>query len=395
MPDKPNDSKLMAMLERRGIVRKADSDEEIDETGSDGENARPEGDIRAILGQTDDDAPKVTPAPRQPVPGMMNPVMPGSQTLSAKPPEPAQTQSAKPPEAAPSAPQSAAPQSAGSSENVSPQAARPAAFPAQPVRSQPAAVTQPAVATRPEAATRPEVATQPAVATRPEVATRPGVATRPEVAVQSAAANRPEVTAQASAATRPGITGASGQVPSPSAAPVKDGGSIGGDPFDIPNVSGASTLPFTADRPAEIRPENYTDRYLEVEELYDALSIKSRRTDSIYLVEEYLRTLPDSLPDESRREIVIKIVAASGFDFDRLMGDGVLRVKMLKEYAERFAQYTEDYVNARNSELDELEQQILKIRTLIEGRRELHKRQFFTIEAEAQRLKEILTFISG
>ena len=137
------------------------------------------------------------------------------------------------------------------------------------------------------------------------------------------------------------------------------------------------------------------ERYLEIDELYDALNVKPKRTDTIYLVEEYLQTLPDSLPEESRRAIVGKIVAASGFDYDLLMGDGVLRVKMLKEYAARFAQHTEDYVSNRNAELEELGRQIDMVRTLIEKRRELHKKQFFTIEAEANRLKEILTFISG
>ena len=77
------------------------------------------------------------------------------------------------------------------------------------------------------------------------------------------------------------------------------------------------------------------------------------------------------------------------------MGDGVLRVKMLKEYAERFARHTDDYIAARQAELDELDQQILRTRRLIENRKDLHKKQFFSIEAEAQRLKEILTFISG
>jgi len=138
-----------------------------------------------------------------------------------------------------------------------------------------------------------------------------------------------------------------------------------------------------------------TERYLDIDELYEALSLKSKRTDTIYLVEEYIKSLPDSLPDESRREIVRKIIAASGFEYDLLMGDGVLRVKLLKEYAEKFAQHTDSYVAARNNELAELEQQNLRIKKLIENRRELHKKQFFAIEAEAQRLKEILTFITG
>jgi len=145
----------------------------------------------------------------------------------------------------------------------------------------------------------------------------------------------------------------------------------------------------------EPQPENYTDRFLNTEELYEALALRSKKTDSVYLIEEYLKTLPDSLPDAQRREIVNKLISASGFDYDLLMGDGVLRVKMLKEYAERFARHTDDYIAARQSELEELDQQILRVRRLIENRRDLHKKQFFSIEAEAQRLKEILTFISG
>jgi hypothetical protein len=153
---------------------------------------------------------------------------------------------------------------------------------------------------------------------------------------------------------------------------------------------------YTPEKAPEPPPaENYTERYLDIEALYEALSLKSKRTDTIYLIEEYLKTLPESLPDESRREIVSKIVAASGFDYDLLMGDGIVRVKALKEYAERFAKHTDDYISARNDEVDELEQQIMRLRRLIENRRDLHKKQFFAIEAEAQRLKDILTFISG
>jgi len=165
------------------------------------------------------------------------------------------------------------------------------------------------------------------------------------------------------------------------------------DAWDEELESASSSSDGTPPQPPPI--ESYTDRFLDVEQLYEALALRSKRTDTIYLVEEYLKTLPDSLPDESRREIVRRIVAASGFDFDILLGDGVLRVKMLKEYAERFARHTDDYVMSRQYELDDLEQQILRIRRLIENRRELHKKQFFAIEAEAQRLKDILTFISG
>jgi len=180
---------------------------------------------------------------------------------------------------------------------------------------------------------------------------------------------------------------------------------VGVDPFKVDEPQSRPPIPAPTalnkidspppPPPPKPKQENYTDRYLDIDELFEALALRSKKTDTIYLVEDYIKTLPDSLPDESRREIVSKIVAASGFDYDLLMGDGVLRVKMLKEYAERFARYTDDYISTRQSELDELEQHIMRIRRLIENRRELHKKQFLAIEAEAQRLKEILSFISG
>ena len=164
-------------------------------------------------------------------------------------------------------------------------------------------------------------------------------------------------------------------------------GSLSDDPQSFPGGSGETFNPPPSD--------SYTDRFLDIDALYEALSLKSDRTDTIYLVEKYLKTLPDTLPDESRRDIVTKIISASGFDYDILMGDGVLRVKMLKEYAEQFAQHTDDYISARKAELDELELRMMGIRKLVENRRDLHKKQFFAIESEAQRLKDILAFISG
>jgi chemotaxis protein histidine kinase CheA len=153
--------------------------------------------------------------------------------------------------------------------------------------------------------------------------------------------------------------------------------------------------PAAAPQPLQPTPADYTDRYLEVDELFEVLSIRAKKTETVYLIEEYLNTLPASLPDASRRQIVNKLIDASDFDFDRLLGDGILRVKMLKEYAERFAKHTNDYVAACQAELDEHERHIERIRLQISARKDLHKKQFFAIEAEAQRLKDILTFISG
>jgi len=293
MPEKKNENKIMAMLERTGVIRKADSVDNPDLNGSSGSDIKP-------IFNSPDEAVKVTPAARQPVPGMPTPVFPSDKPAEAQ------------------------------VEEVVVEETNNTGFESIDIEDTSVFASDPF-----EEESAPDSYESPV-----------------------------------SAAPAP-----------PPAAPP---------PMPAPVSYEAPVAPERAPT-----PENYTDRFLNTEELYEALALRSKKTDSIYLIEDYLQTLPGSLPDVQRREIVNKLIAASGFDYDLLMGDGVLRVKMLKEYAERFARHTDDYIAARQNELDELDQQILRIRRLIENRRDLHKKQFYSIEAEAQRLKEILTFISG
>ena len=85
-----------------------------------------------------------------------------------------------------------------------------------------------------------------------------------------------------------------------------------------------------------------TNRFTEVRELYALLGMQTAGPTTVYLLEEYMKTLPDSLPAESRRAIIIKLVAAAGFDFDKLLGDGVDRVTKLTEHASAFAARTDE-----------------------------------------------------
>ena len=89
MPDNQNENKFMAMLERRGIVRKTGSYEDnLDEAESTGTQSHPEADLRSLFNSPAAGAPKVMPISRQPIPGMSTPIMPSErqqQAESAKP----------------------------------------------------------------------------------------------------------------------------------------------------------------------------------------------------------------------------------------------------------------------------------------------------------------------
>ena len=334
---KQNESRFMAMLERRGIVRKVDTD---DASADDSNRLRADNDLLSLLEMSSDDSDASLVSP-QPVPGMPKPVFPSDRPASA---QPSQAWPAK------------------AAERKKPSADLPLAGEHQ--------------------------QRQPQTSPLPQEGAHGG----------SAAADREQAKLMSSMET-------AASKPSPAAVSHKQRSLFSGDlpPLgpalqdEQPSVtphSGSFLARPAPEIPPEPPPANHTERFLDINELFDVLSLNSNRTDTIYLIEEYLETIPESLPEEARRDIVSKIVSASGFDFSLLVGDGVLRVRMLREYAENFAKYTEDYITARQAELDELERQIINIRKLIEKRRELHKKQFLVIEAEAQRLKEVLAFVA-
>ena len=331
MPEKRNKSKIKSILERGGLIRETGSDSSYDQDFNN-PALRNESDIKPIF-EVPESAVKVTPAARQPIPGMPNPVFP----------------------------------SGNNTDTEYEQTPEPDAFELERIIAE--EVPEPEYYTYEEPVEELETP-EPTYAPTPA----PPVSSAPLAPPPPAPAPPP---------------------PAPEPVPQQRS-AFGGLNIFKTGSNTPDEPPVPAPMPQrEPQPENYTDRYLNTEELYDALALRSKKTDSVYLIEEYLQTLPDSLPDAQRRDIVNKLINASGFDYDLLMGDGVLRVKMLKEYAERFARHTDDYIAARQAELDELDQQILRTRRLIENRKDLHKKQFFSIEAEAQRLKEILTFISG
>ena len=413
MPDKQNENKLMAMLERRGIVRKADSENEQTDKVADDVQVRPDLDLKTVMTTPQGEVPIVTPAARQPVPGLSNPVFPGdraqnpdrdqkraetrqqvesrvvdisrfSATPSAQPDTTMQSPQEQPQPVTFGQPEQPKPDEQKQEEKS--KADEPIRF-EQPKPEESIGTEQdkPIISSM-EEQQKPPVAVQIGSPLPPMPAIEVPVAQdRPATPYQSfqpAAVNTPMPSPQPQ----------SGAYVQPYGYNMDDTATDGITRMDYPDITDNYDV---SEYNEQALVPDYTDRYLEIDDLYEVLSLRSKRTDTIYLIEEYLKSLPESLPDESRREIVSRIVAASGFDYDLLMGDGVLRVKTLKEYAEKFARHTDDYVAARQSELDDLDQQILRIRRLIDNRRELHKRQFFTIEAEAQRLKDILTFISG
>ena len=138
-----------------------------------------------------------------------------------------------------------------------------------------------------------------------------------------------------------------------------------------------------------------TDQFLDIADILKEFNSGSSRNNSLYQIEDYIKTLPDMIPEASRRDILAKIISASNIEKGDLVGDGEKRLELLGEYAKNFSSNTDALVFSRLDEIDQLNERISNLRKEIKARHELQEKQIGVINNEVQRIKSIMSFLSA
>ena len=139
--------------------------------------------------------------------------------------------------------------------------------------------------------------------------------------------------------------------------------------------------------------QSVTEQFLEVREILKDHTDASSKENSPELIEDYIRTLPEMIPEDSRRDIVRKIIVAAKLDKDIIVGDSERRIDILSRYVKSFSASTDNFVRFRLDEIDELEKRISRLREEIKTRHELQERQIGAINDEMQRLNTVMSFL--
>ena len=138
-----------------------------------------------------------------------------------------------------------------------------------------------------------------------------------------------------------------------------------------------------------------SEKFLSISEILKEHLANTPRGDSLYQIEDYVRTLPDMIPEASKRDIVAKIIVAANLDKNTMIDDGKKRIDILSEYAGNCSTATDSYVFSRLDEIDKLQERIDRLRDEIKVRHEMQEKQIAVINSEMQRLKTIISFLSG
>lgn len=133
---------------------------------------------------------------------------------------------------------------------------------------------------------------------------------------------------------------------------------------------------------------------LGVDEIYSKQGLNYDKRKTIFMVNEFIQALPESLPIEIKRNSVKNIVAASGINLNELMNDAYIRLETLNQTLQQQVEVTESIVAKSNKEIESLEAQILEVKKSITERNKKQEESKNAIEYETQRIINIVQFIN-
>lgn len=151
--------------------------------------------------------------------------------------------------------------------------------------------------------------------------------------------------------------------------------------------------PFNADTVEKNNPFKF-DRHNEISEIYNIYNLKQDGINTIFIIENFLKALPEYLPEEIKRQSLFDIIASSGMNIENLITDGSERLKSLNAFFDQFTTNTNKNIQEREKEIELLVKKINQCKTEIQGFEQLRDTQKATIDYEVQKVSNILRFVS-
>ncbi|ATW26537.1 hypothetical protein [Candidatus Formimonas warabiya] len=139
--------------------------------------------------------------------------------------------------------------------------------------------------------------------------------------------------------------------------------------------------------------ETRFDKHLTVAEIYQTQNMKTDSWNTVFIIDEFLKALPQYLPDSVKRQSVTDIITSSGMQLDKLIQDGKERLTLLQNHLEQFSTSNNKAIQEYEKDIERLTEQINQLKKSIAGIKELQDTQKATIEYETQKISNIIDFV--
>jgi hypothetical protein len=136
-----------------------------------------------------------------------------------------------------------------------------------------------------------------------------------------------------------------------------------------------------------------TETYNAITDLYAQFGKESGGVGTVFIIDAFIKTLPESLAEDVKRSSVLNILNVSNINVNHLINDGVSRMEILSNFANAFSEYTGQVTTTREQQITVLEEQVKALKREISERNRLQDKQQATIDAEVKEIRKYLDFV--
>ncbi|MDF2520250.1 MAG: hypothetical protein K0R84_878 [Clostridia bacterium] len=143
------------------------------------------------------------------------------------------------------------------------------------------------------------------------------------------------------------------------------------------------------------RVEKNTVEKLPIKDVYRKSGLEAKETNTVYLIESFLKALPANLPSDVKRQSIINLISASHIDIILLLKDGNRRLEVLNKYFEDFSNNVSELISSNEKQIRKLNERIAYHNRIIEEKKKMKEDLKSEIEYEVQKISGIIEFIEN
>lgn len=128
--------------------------------------------------------------------------------------------------------------------------------------------------------------------------------------------------------------------------------------------------------------------------IYENNSLSEMQS-SIFKVEELIKSLPDTMATETKKQSVIAILTSFGLTASELISDGTTRLEVLNSANTAISERGKEVISNAESEIESHKLAIAESEEVIANEKENMKSSAEQIYAETERISNLVKFIGG
>jgi hypothetical protein len=143
------------------------------------------------------------------------------------------------------------------------------------------------------------------------------------------------------------------------------------------------------------RADKVSVEKLPIKEIFEKFGLETKETNTVYLLENFIKALPDNLPSDIKRQSIINLISASQLDIICLLKDGNKRLEVLNSYFENFSGNVAEVISSNEKQIRKLNERIAYHNRIIEEKQKMRDAQKAEIGFEIQKIANIIDFIEN